>query len=79
MVKADEEHVQQTPHQAQSPNDIENGEEFVHKLKKLEDFGNFSVEAAKVMTAMFSQLQLCHDDTAKLAGHMATRPNSLTL
>ena len=42
MFKPDEEQVQQMPQQAQSPDDIEDGEEFIHKLKKLEDFGNFS-------------------------------------
>ena len=76
MIEAD--YVQQTPHQAQSPDDIENGEEFVHKLKKLEDFGDFSAEATKVIAAMFSQLQLCHDDSAKLAGHIATLGKTLT-
>ena len=79
MIEADEEHIQQTPHQAQSPDDIENGEEFVHKLKELEDFGEFSAEVTKVITAMFGQFQLFHDNSVKLAGHMATLGKTLTL
>ena len=79
MIEADEKRVQQTSHQAQSHDNIQNREEFVHKLKKLEDFGNFSAETTKVITAMFSQLQLCNDDLAKLTGHMATLGKTLTL
>ena len=33
IIEADEKHIQQTPHQAQSPNNIENGEEFAHLVK----------------------------------------------
>ena len=68
MFELDEEQVQQTPQQAQSPDDIEDGEQFIHKLKKMEDFGNFLKEATKL--AMLAQLQLCHENSANLAGHM---------
>ena len=34
MFKPDEEQVQQTTQQAQSPDDIEDREEFIRKLKK---------------------------------------------
>ena len=62
MFEPDKEQVQQTPQQVQSPDDIEDGEEFIHKLKKLEDFGDFSKEVIKSLTAMFAQLQLCHEN-----------------
>ena len=64
MFEPDEEQVQQTP------DDIEDSEEFIHKLKMLEDFANFSKEVARSLTVMFTQLQLCHRNSAKLAGHM---------
>ena len=70
MFEPDKEKVQQTPQQVQSPDDIEDGEEFIHKLKKLEDLGDFSKEVIKSLTAMFAQLQLCHENSAKLARHM---------
>ena len=70
MFEPDEEQVQQTPQQAQSPDNIEDGEEFIHKLKKLEDFGDFSKEATISLIAMSAQLQLCQENSAKLAGHM---------
>ena len=70
IFEPDREQVQQTPQQAQSPDNTEDGEEFIHKLKKLEDFGDFSKEATKSLIVMFAQLQLCHKNSAKLAGHM---------
>ena len=60
IFEADEEQVQQTPQRAQSPDDIEDGEEFIHKLMKMEDLGDFSKEATKSLTMMFAQSQLCH-------------------
>ena len=77
MFELDEEQVQQTPQQAQSPDNIKDGEEFIHKLKKVEDFGNFSKEATKSLTVMFAQLQLCHKNSAKLAGHMVELSKTL--
>ena len=63
-----DDNTQQTPQQAQSLDDIEAGNEFIHKLKKIENFGDFSDGAMKPMMGMFNQLQLCHDNAAKLAG-----------
>ena len=77
MFEPDEEQVQQTPQQVQSPNDIEQGEEFIHKLKKLEDFGDFSKKVIKSLMAMFAQLQLCHENLAKLARHMVELSKTL--
>ena len=74
MLEA-EEHVQQTPHQAQSPDDIEDGEEFVQKL---DDFDEFFDDAQSAITTMFSQIQLCHNNLEKLARHMAMLGKKLT-
>ena len=52
MFEPDEEQIEKTPQQAQSPDDIKDGEEFIHKLKKVERFGDFSNEAVKSLTAM---------------------------
>ena len=38
MFEPDEEQTQMTPHQAQSPDDIEDGEKFIHKLKEVKEF-----------------------------------------
>ena len=54
MFESTSQQVQQMPQQTQLPDDIADGEEFIHKLKKLEDFGNFSKEVAKSLTAMFA-------------------------
>ena len=53
MFELDEDQVQQTPQQAQSPDDIEATDESVHKLKKVEDFSDLSEDAVK---ALFAQL-----------------------
>ena len=54
MFERDKEQVQQTPQQAQSPDNIEDEGEFIQKLKKMEDFGDFSTEAKISLTAMFT-------------------------
>ena len=77
MFEPDEEQIQMTPQQVQSPDDIEDGEEFIHKLKKAEEFGDFSDEVVKSLTGMFAQLQLCHENSAKLAGHMVELSKAL--
>ena len=77
MFKPDEKQIQQTPQQAQSPDDIKDGEEFIHKLKKVEEFGDLSNEAMKSLTGMFAQLQLCHQNSAKLAGYMVELSRTL--
>ena len=59
------------------PDDTETADEFIHKLKKIEDFGDFSDDAMKAMMGMFNQLQLCHDNTAKLMGYMSQLTKTL--
>ena len=77
LFEPNEEQIQMTPQQAQSPDDIEDGEEFIHKLKKVEEFGAFSDEVVTSPTGMFAQLQLCHENSAKLAGHMVELSKTL--
>ena len=77
MFEPDKVQVQQTPQQAQSPDDIEDREESIHKLKKLEDFGDFSKQATKSLVVKFTQLQLCHENSTKLAGHMVELSKTL--
>ena len=64
IMLVDDDNAQCTPQQAQSPDDIETAYEFIHKLEKVEDFGEFSDDAMKAMTGLFNQLQLCHDNAA---------------
>ena len=70
MFKPDKDQFQQSPQQAHSPYYIEAADEFIHELKKVEDFGDLSKDAVKALSGMFAQLQLCHENAAKLAGHM---------
>ena len=56
MFQPNKEQVQQTPQYAQSPDDIEDGEEFIHKLTKVEDFGDLSEEAVNSLMGMYSQV-----------------------
>ena len=77
MFEPDEEQMQMTPQQVQSPDDIEDWEEFIHKLKKVEEFGDFSDQVVKSLTGMFAQLQLCHENSAKLTGLMVELSKTL--
>ena len=77
MLDKDDEEVQCTPQQAKSPDDIETADEFIHKLKKVDYFGDFSEDAMKAMTGMFNQPQLCHENAAKMVGHMAQLTKTL--
>ena len=56
---------QKIPHQAQSRDDKEQAEEIIHKLRHVEE------QSLKALTGMFTKLQLCHENSAKLAGHLA--------
>ena len=62
---------QPPPFTAQLEDDIEQAKEVIHKLGHVEDFPELSQEALAAITSMFSQLQLCHENCVKLAGHLA--------
>ena len=68
MFEPNEEHMQMTPQQVGRGSYI---------LKKNEEFGDSSDEAVKSVTGMFAQLQLCHGNSAKLAGHMVKLSKTL--
>ena len=55
---------------AQSEDDIEQAEEIIHKLDHVEDFPELLAESLAAITGMFYQLQQCHENCAKLAGHL---------
>ena len=73
MFEQDKDQIQQ----AQSPDDTEAADEFIHKLKKVENFDDLSEDAVKALSGMFAQLQLCHENVAKLARHMVQLTKTL--
>ena len=72
MFEPDKDQVQQTPQQAQFPDDIEAADEFIHKLKKVDDFDDLSEDAVKALSGMFAQLQLCHKNVTSMPRQLPT-------
>ena len=68
----------QQPSQQQSPDNIEQADEVIHQLATIEDMDTLSNQAIVDLCGMFGQLQMCHKNSAKLAGHLVQLSTSLT-
>ena len=76
LLKTNEEDMQSS--QQQSPDDIEQADEVIHQLATIEDMDTLPDKAIAELCGMFGQLQLCHEKSAKLAGHLVQLSMSLT-
>ena len=56
--------------QQQSPDDIPEAEEITDKLAEIEDMEELDARSINNITSLFAALQMCHENNAKMAGHL---------
>ena len=66
------------PSQQQSPDDISEAEEITDKLAEIEDMEELDERSVKNITGLFAALQMCHENSAKMAGHLVQLGSTLT-
>ena len=76
LLKPDDKDIQLS--QQWSPDDIEQADKVIHQLATIEDMDTLSDKAIANLHGMFAQLQLCHENSPKLAGHFVQLSTSLT-
>ena len=64
--------------QQQSPDDILEAEEITDKLAEIEDMEELDARSVKSITGLFAALEMCHENSAKMAGHLVQLRSSLT-
>ena len=64
--------------QQQSPDDIPEAEEITDKLAEIEDMEELDERSVKSITSLFATLQMCHENSAKMAGHLVQLGSTLT-
>ena len=70
--------IDEQPSQQQSPDDIPEAEEITDKLAEIEDMEELDERSVKSITGLFVALQMCHEDSAKMAGHLVQLGSTLT-
>ena len=69
--------IDEQPSQQQSPDDIPEAEEITDKLA-IEDMEELDERSVKNITSLFTTLQMCHENSAKMAGHLVQLGSTLT-
>ena len=64
--------------QQQSPDDIPEAEEITDKLAEIEDMEELDGRPINNITSLFAALQMCHENSAKMAGHLVQLGSTLT-
>ena len=64
--------------QQQSPDDIPEAEEITDKLAEIEDMEELDARSINNITGLFAVLQLCHENSTKMAGHLVQLGSTLT-
>ena len=64
--------------QQQSPDDIPEAEEITDRLPEIEDMEELDARSVKNITGLFAALQMCHENSAKMAGHLVQLGSTLT-
>ena len=64
------EDIDEQPSQQQSPDDILEAEEITDKLAEIKDMEELDERSVKSITGLFAALQMCHENSAKMAGHL---------
>ena len=70
--------IDEQPSQQQSPDDIPEAEEITDKLEEIEDMEELDARSVKNITSLFAALQMCHENSAKMAGHFVQLGSTLT-
>ena len=70
--------IDKQPSQQQSPDDIPEAEEITDKLAEIEDMEELDERSIKSITGLFTTLQMCHEDSVKMAGHLVQLGSTLT-
>ena len=62
----------------QSPDDIPEAEEITDKLAEIEDMEELDTRSINNITGLFAALQMCHENSTKMAGHLVQLGSTLT-
>ena len=71
-------HIDEQPSQQQSPDDIPKAENITDKLAEIEDMEELDARSINNITGLFAALQMCHENSAKMAGHLVQLGSTLT-
>ena len=64
--------------QQQSPDDIPEAEVITDKLAEIKDMEELDARFVNNITGLFAALQMCHENSAKMAGHLVQLGSTLT-
>ena len=64
--------------QQQSPDDIPEAEEITGKLAEIKDMEELDARSINNITGLFATLQMCHENSTKMAGHLVQLGSTLT-
>ena len=70
--------IDEHPSQQQSPDDIPEAENITDKLAEIEDMEELDARSINNITGLFAALQMCHENSAKMAGHLVQPSSTLT-
>ena len=70
--------IDEQPLQQQSPDDIPEAEEITDKLAEIEDMEELDARSINNITGLFAALQMCHENSAKMVGHLVQLGSTLT-
>ena len=70
--------IDEQPSQQQSPDDIPKVEEITDKLTEIKDMEELDARSINNITGLFAALQMCHENSAKMAGHLVQLGSTLT-
>ena len=65
------------PSQQQSPDDIPEAKEITDKLAEIEDMEELDARSINNITSLFAALQMCHENSTKMAGHLVQLSSTL--
>ena len=70
--------IDEQPSQQQSPDDTPEAEEITDKLAEIENMEELDARSINNMTGLFAALQMCHENSTKMAGHLVQLGSTLT-
>ena len=70
--------IDEQPLQQQSPDDIPKVENITDKLAEIDDMEELDARSINNITSLFAALQMCHENSTKMAGHLVQLGSTLT-
>ena len=70
--------VDEQPSQQRSSDDIPDAEEITDKLAEIENMEELDARSINNITSLFAAFQMCHENSAKMAGHLVQLGSTLT-